>query len=227
VGFIKAWSNPTHRIADQRLGSKERRGTHSDLILHVRDQINGHKPLGETLCHHLITTVRIKISGPHTSSPNWRGWAGRTALHGGAIPPALPARRRQGPKSYTNSCYAQRKTRRIDRKASYRELMLGCGRPRTGRRHGVGKTTTRNCRQCANESDPEVGPTPTAEPTGAPGTDCRHREAVQGWINGGGGKSPHLGQRGGGLGVRWPGDSGNGAHASEDEDGGGRDGSAS
>jgi hypothetical protein len=101
-------------------------------------------------------------------------------------PPALPARRRQGPKSYTNLCYAQRKTRWFERKASYRELMLGYGRPRTGRRHDGGKTTARNCHQCVSESDPEVGPTPAAEPTGAPGMDRRDREADQGWIKGGG-----------------------------------------
>jgi hypothetical protein len=39
---------------------------------------------------------------------------------------------------------------------------------------------------------------------------------------GGGGKSPHMAQCGGGLGVWWRCDSGNEAHASEGEDGGGR-----
>jgi hypothetical protein len=42
------------------------------------------------------------------------------------------------------------------------------------------ESPVRNCHQFASESDPEIGPTPVVEPTGALGTDCRDQETNHG-----------------------------------------------
>jgi hypothetical protein len=81
---------------------------------------------------------------------------------------------------------AQRKTQWLERKASYHELKLDCGRPRTGRGHDGGKATARNRRQWASESDLKVGPTRAVRTTDAPGIVLRDWEAGRGCVNGGG-----------------------------------------